>query len=344
MGFFAYNKIMMYRDLDDSVWPDGDRIEENEIINALFGDGFREPAPAIPGDAQLDAYLSPQDTYHVLDADSSQSLAIHDALGSGPGGRNLVIQGPPGTGKSQTITNVIAEAVARGKRVLFVAEKMAALEVVKHRLDIIGLGDTCLELHSHKTNKRETLDSLGRTLNFQGTAHDVIGSGLDDLDRARSQLNDYSDAVNTPVGRSGVTPHGAFGELLALRSTMEGDGNPISWEQITGPDSEMQGWTGDDFKRKREVVDELRLRLQRTGVPNQHPFWGCRLRSLLPTGQASLSEQIEAAGRALETLAGSSGELAGDLDLERPPDAPRFYGEGIRPSGYRRARRSCPRP
>ena len=355
MGFFAYNKIMMYRDLDDSVWPDGDGIAENEIINALFGDGFREPAPAIPGDAQLDAYLSPQDTYHVLDADSSQSLAIHDALGSGPGGRNLVIQGPPGTGKSQTITNIIAEAVARGKRVLFVAEKMAALEVVKHRLDIIGLGDTCLELHSHKTNKRETLDSLARTLNFRETARDdevakkifssfrhgvasprvrqlldfrdAIGSGLDDLGRARSQLNDYSDAVNTPVGRSGVTPYEAFGELLVLRSTMEGDGNPISWEQITGPDSEMHGWTGDDFKRKREVVDELRLRLQRTGVPNQHPFWGCCLRSLLPASQASLSEQVEAAGRALETLAGSSGELADDLHLDRPADAPDFMAK-----------------
>ena len=171
LGFFAYNKIMMYHDLDESAWPYADRLAANEIIGALYGDGFHYPAPAIPSDAQIDTYLSPQDTYHVLDADSSQSLAIHDALGSGSGGRSLIIQGPPGTGKSQTITNIIAEAVARGKRVLFVAEKMAALEVVKRRLDIIGLGDTCLELHSHKTNKRETLDSLSRTLSTrQSTA------------------------------------------------------------------------------------------------------------------------------------------------------------------------------
>ena len=75
-------------------------------------------------------------------------LAVHE-------GRNMVIQGPPGTGKSQTITNMIANAVGQGKKVLFVAEKMAALEVVKRRMDAINLGEACLELHSHKANKKE---------------------------------------------------------------------------------------------------------------------------------------------------------------------------------------------
>ncbi len=84
-----------------------------------------------------------------MDADSTQTLAILDVSQ----GRNLVIQGPPGTGKSQTITNLIAEAIGRGKSVLFVAEKMAALEVVKRRLDAVGLGDACLELHSHKAQQ-----------------------------------------------------------------------------------------------------------------------------------------------------------------------------------------------
>jgi DNA replication protein DnaC len=79
-------------------------------------------------------------------------------------GYNLVIQGPPGTGKSQTITNLIAEALGRGKTVLFVSEKMAALEVVKRRLDATGLGNACLELHSHKTNKKAVVAELRRTL------------------------------------------------------------------------------------------------------------------------------------------------------------------------------------
>jgi MoxR-like ATPase len=83
----------------------------------------------------------------VDNADSSQALALVEALA----GRNLVIQGPPGTGKSQTIVNLIAAAVNAGKKVLFVSEKMAALEVVKRRLDSLQLGASCLELHSNKT-------------------------------------------------------------------------------------------------------------------------------------------------------------------------------------------------
>nr|WP_081608935.1 AAA domain-containing protein [Paramagnetospirillum caucaseum] len=94
-----------------------------------------------------------------MDADSSQTLAIEEVRR----GRNLVIQGPPGTGKSQTIANLIAGAVAGGRKVLFVAEKMAALDVVKRRLDAIGLGAVCLELHSNKANKRAVLDELRRT-------------------------------------------------------------------------------------------------------------------------------------------------------------------------------------
>ena len=214
LGFFSYNKLRMFEDLDGDNWPEGEGIAENEIIAALFDDGFREPASDILQDARLDDHLNPGDTYHVVDADSSQSLAIRDAAG----GRNLVIQGPPGTGKSQTITNIIAEAVARGKRVLFVSEKMAALEVVKRRLDNVGLGQACLELHSHKTNKREILDELNRILNptDRGTQGGTRAEfALDEMVNAIGRLNSYADAVNTPVLDSGVTPHDAFGQLLA---------------------------------------------------------------------------------------------------------------------------------
>ena len=239
LGFFSYNKILMYHDLDYAAWPKGDGIEKSDIIHALFGnDGFSESAPTIPSDAHIDYSLSPRDTYHVVDADSSQALAIYDANA----GRNLVIQGPPGTGKSQTIANIIAEAVGRGKRVLFVAEKMAALEVVKRRLDSIGLGDTCLELHSHKTNKGETLANLGRILTLQKPSADGIGPVLNDLARVRSQLNDYAVAVNTPVGASNVTPSDAFGKLSSGYDD-EGSPNPILWSHIDGID----GWSEADF-------------------------------------------------------------------------------------------------
>jgi primosomal protein N' len=89
-------------------------------------------------------------------ADGTQARALLHALS----GRNLVIQGPPGTGKSQTITNLIAAVLQRGKTVLFVAEKLAALEVVRRRLRELGLGDFCLELHSHKTRKKSFFEDI----------------------------------------------------------------------------------------------------------------------------------------------------------------------------------------
>ena len=136
----------------------GQESRKTKPSGLCLGTGSANRPRPYPAMLTSTATSGPGDTYHVLDADSSQSLAIHEATS----GSNLVIQGPPGTGKSQTICNIIADAVGRGKRVLFVAEKMAALEVVKHRLDNIGLGQVCLELHSHKTNKREILADLAR--------------------------------------------------------------------------------------------------------------------------------------------------------------------------------------
>ena len=118
-------------------------------MQQLFGgDGFAQGLPDIGEDEHIDEAEGVAGLHPVMDADSSQTLAVLDAIN----GRNLVIQGPPGTGKSQTITNLIGEALACGRTILFVAEKMAALEVVKRRLDTVHLGDACLELHSHKTN------------------------------------------------------------------------------------------------------------------------------------------------------------------------------------------------
>ena len=88
--------------------------------------------------------MRPQDTYSVLDADSSQQFAIQAAIS----GQSFVLQGPPGTGKSPTIANIIAEFIARDKTVLFVSEKQAALEVVYKRLSDVGLDDLCLPTQS----------------------------------------------------------------------------------------------------------------------------------------------------------------------------------------------------
>ena len=311
LGFFSFNKLLMYLDLGDPS------VTHNEIIAALFGDqGFSEPQSSIGDQERIDDRITPNDAFHVLDADSSQALAIHDA----GQGRNMAIQGPPGTGKSQTIANLIAEAVARDKSTLFVSEKMAALEVVKRRLDSIGIGDACLELHSHKTNKRETLDELSRTLNrslqqIDDSGHDL----LDQLSRTKSQLNEYADAVNAPVGNTGVTPSSAFGELLALNYDITT--NPISRREIP----EISRWSGADYQRKREVVEDLQLRLQSSGVPSLHPFWGSRLRAVSPYARAELQQKLETALRRLEQLTAASDSLAEAINLTPPENISTAY-------------------
>ena len=213
LGFFSFTKLLIYEDLDPESWPDSDAPSDHPVVRSLLGpEGFREPESTIADDDHLDDHLDVSDTHQVLDSDSSQTLAAIDVKT----GRNLVIQGPPGTGKSQTITNLIAEAIADDKRVLFVAEKMAALDVVKRRLDHIQIGDACLELHSHKANKRAVLDELNRTL---GLGRPTLSDPAEDralLTANRQRLNDYTRAVNTPMGRSGISPHDIVGRLAQL--------------------------------------------------------------------------------------------------------------------------------
>src|SRR5204862_259029 len=147
----------------------------------------------------------------------------HEAIEAVKRGAHLVMDGPPGTGKSQTIANMIAEALAAGKTVLFVSEKTAALEVVKKRLDRCGLGDFCLELHSHKANKRAVVAELGRCLELKPVGAPDVASQLGALAESRRKLNAFVaelHAVRQPLGMSALRVHGEVARLdhLAARS------------------------------------------------------------------------------------------------------------------------------
>jgi hypothetical protein len=235
LGFFSFGKLLMYRDLDEESWPEGHQLSNHPVIRTLLDENSHERPPQLLEDEHLDEHVHPADVHQVVDADSSQTLALLDAKSV----RSLVIQGPPGIGKSQTITNLIAEAVGDDKTVLFVAEKMAALEVVKRRLDDVGLGDACLELHSRKTNKRAVLQELDRTMRLGRPSLEQAESDLRILTDLRDRLNGYSEAMNTPIGESGVTPYRALGELVRLGR--EAAGLPRLDFEV------MRGWTGTDF-------------------------------------------------------------------------------------------------
>ena len=215
LGFFSFSKLLIYKDLDPASWPEDAPPSDHPVVEALLSpDGFRNGAPDDIEEEGLDPRLTAPDAHQILDSDSSQTLAVIDAMK----GRNLVIQGPPGTGKSQTITNLIAEAIAQDKKVLFVAEKMAALEVVKRRLDSVHIGDACLELHSHTANKKAVVDELRRTLHLgKPQIKDVTEDRLL-MERRRKRLDGYSTAVNTPIGQSGFTPHEVIGKGIISKS------------------------------------------------------------------------------------------------------------------------------
>src|SRR3989338_3562321 len=114
----------------------------------------------LPSLEPLDEAADPEEVFPVLDADSSQLEVLIRARA----GQHLVVHGPPGTGKSQTIVNLIAQALRDGKKVLFVSQKMAALEVVYRRLKETGVAIGCLEVHSHHKDKGSVIEDLGATL------------------------------------------------------------------------------------------------------------------------------------------------------------------------------------
>ena len=154
LGTFSFLKINMYEDLKKNA----DLILENDNVKALLGEATSGSISFSGVEHVVDNPLL--DLHTVVDADSSQIEAIEMAKS----GKSFVLQGPPGTGKSQTITNIIAECLYDRKKVLFVSEKQAALNVVFDKLKKAGLADFCLELHSHKANKKAVIEELNRTL------------------------------------------------------------------------------------------------------------------------------------------------------------------------------------
>jgi len=156
LGLLSFRKQVLVGDLTPDV------CDSHVIKEFLAGEGDGdEEDHSYDDEYEVDKEEEVHNKYPLIfDADSSQHSVVIDALS----GKSLVVEGPPGTGKSQTITNLIAGAIANGKKVLFVAEKLAALEVVKSRLDEAGLGDFCLELHSHKSRRSEVYDSISKRL------------------------------------------------------------------------------------------------------------------------------------------------------------------------------------
>ena len=210
----SFLKINMYKDLERNE----ERLSEHPIISAIVGEADPIPIPEGLNDYDHDKKEKPIDVFQVVDADASQQ----DAILLSKKGVSFVLQGPPGTGKSQTITNIISEALADGKKVLFVSEKMAALQVVYKRLSNVGLADFCFTLHSHKANKKEILRELANsTLVDRKRVRDEALAQLDLLERKRETLNKYQAELHTPCSALNISIFEANGKLSKLSAIPE---------------------------------------------------------------------------------------------------------------------------
>ena len=249
VAMFSFAKYLMWKDLVERT----DQLRQNAVVRHLI-DTPREsypPGAAFPNPRKLDAEYAPEQTFCPLPADSSQLSAVM----AGSKGKDFVLLGPPGTGKSQTIANLIAQCLAEGKRVLFVSEKIAALDVVYRRLREVGLGEFCLELHSNKARKLDVLGQLQKTWSAQGSIDpDVWRAEAQRLKKLRTQLNAYVERLHVRHP-NGATVHDAIGRLAA------GEGLPVlglSWPSphAHGPDA---------METMREIVDRIEVNAREVG-------------------------------------------------------------------------------
>ena len=263
IGTFTYAKLPMVRDLQTAA----ELLNDSDVVAAIAGDPDAQELLCAPDDEDSEPLLDlPAADYSVLDADSSQRSAIAAVMS----GRSLVIHGPPGTGKSQTIANLIAALVARGRKVLFVAEKRAAIDAVLSRLKGVDLGELVLDIHEGTKDRQRIARDLGTSLDL---AHQAIEP--DDMslrrrlaDRQR-RLTDHVKALHEAHPPWGLTPFQVQSALLGIPPRARNQVRLAAPERITAA-------VADDLR------DELKEFAHLGGFamrPSTTPWFGAALRS-----------------------------------------------------------------
>lgn len=314
LGMLSFGKLAIWSDLDTKKNPG---LTDHELIKSVFSGG----SGGGTGDGGLHAEdyridERPEASQPLIyDADSSQHSAIIDVLA----GKNLVVNGPPGTGKSQTITNVIAAALANGKKVLFVSEKLAALEVVRHRLNHAGLGHFCLELHSHKTQKKKFLEDLGARIEERFPAPAQFQAKLATLQRQKAELARYAELMGSRVGNAlGLTINEVF--WAAERRRQELGDLSAEVNAIGFPDASK--WTHDDIEFRASRLAGLAEVHDAIGTFGPgHPWWGFRPEPLSPSDDESIARTANQALEHARAADAAADEAVSVFGLKEQPSA-----------------------
>lgn len=313
LSTFSFAKFLMWKDLVERT----DALRQNRVVRHLIDtpeqtfEGSSEP---FRDERELDRHYAPVDIVALLPADSSQTAASLAAAE----GRDFVIVGPPGTGKSQTIANMIANCLAVGKTVLFVAEKTAALDVVYRRLRQHGLGPHCLELHSSKADRRSFLGQLKASWET-GTRGDT-GEWVainEKLRLRRDELNAYVEALHRLNG-NGLTPYLALGTALQQQDR---HAPKLTWPSRDAHDEPTR-------KALEQAAQDLGLAFRSIRM---HPVLQMVDASDWSAGwQDSLLHAAHSLANSSETLAAALGALLARLGLPVKSDASWAVLDGLR--------------
>jgi hypothetical protein len=312
LSLFSFHKEVMYRDLLNNEAA----IAANPLVQGLAL-GHRadqnlafDPTP----EDELDEKHPPEAMISILDCDASQRQCLVAAAE----GKSFVMEGPPGTGKSQTIANMIADALGHNRTVLFVSEKAAALEVVQNRLHHAGLSEFVLELHSHKATRKQVAQALGRSL----TTRLAPTPGLPEVELQRlvlyrQDLTAYARAMNeqrSPLGRS---VHNVVGELSQLQHLPQAPGSATVDDSLAA----------NELAKIYETTEALAGSWGPVRRGDDFLWHSLRDGTLTQSRRASLVGTLERAMLVVEGLEGCTRELAETTGLswrDGIPDASRF--------------------
>lgn len=258
------------------------KLIENKIVSSLMNGLLEWEADSEMADAGiLDKQLSPADIVLPINADSSQLEAIYEAMHN----KTFILHGPPGTGKSQTITNIIANALYKGKRVLFVAEKMAALSVVQTRLSAIGLAPFCLELHSNKTKKTYVISQLRETSEvLKQTPPESFKKEADRLLALRTELNVYVESLHKSYP-FGISLYDAITRYQSIQTEA----------RFEIPRHDLETLDKDTLQSWQDGIETLVRTANACGHPYQHPLTGISIPAYSPSSQEEAARNLNAA-------------------------------------------------
>lgn len=301
LGLFSFSKFVMWNDVHSNI----DLMRKNPVIDALLNKGSWAGDEKPVDVSGYDDEYAPSDNAIPIDVDSSQLEAV---LESGQG-HSFILYGPPGTGKSQTITNMIANALFHGKRVLFVAEKMAALEVVQRRLEKIGLAPFCLELHSNKVTKSHFLEQLDKALSLTRIKEpEQYARTADDLLHERQKLSHFNKLMHEDAG-NGMS----LCDCITRYSSIEGG-------IIRPSDGFMRDFTPRKLAMAIDQIKEAGKLIGIIGKPCHNPLYGLKVTDSSQQTISTLKQQLPLLSSEIEGVESAIRDVSEALFISLPRD------------------------